>query len=259
MQRGEWTGRWYTRGYGGERRIGTGAIFGEPQPWNILAGVPDRRQARTLVAGIRRFLTGVGAPAGAARPGADRLLDVARRGRSGRSSERMGGPGIGGGNAVFVGGVWYAINGWLTWALGELDGVVPRAGAYALDELERNTLAAHAAAFPRRWNGVLSVDDACNAWFAEDPGDCGIDLDHTYAGQIMHQPAWTLYAATRLAGITPTARRLPLHPAAPAAALLAAPAARGDRGPSRLGARIRAAVGRRPARRSRWPAPAAAG
>ena len=129
----------------------------------------------------------------------------------------MGGPGIGGGNAVFVGGVWYAINGWLTWALGELDGVVPRAGAYALDELERNTLAAHAAAFPRRWNGVLSVDDACNAWFAEDPGDCGIDLDHTYAGQIMHQPAWTLYATTRLAGITPTARgyrftpRLPLR------------------------------------------------
>ena len=38
-------------------------IFGEPQPWNILAGVPAARQARTLVSGIRRFLTGVGAPA----------------------------------------------------------------------------------------------------------------------------------------------------------------------------------------------------
>ena len=129
-----------------------------------------------------------------------------RRPPTPRSPSARAGPGIGGGNAVFVGGVWYAINGWLTWALGELDGVVPRAGAYALDELERNTLAAHAAAFPRRWNGVLSVDDACNSWFAEDPGDCGIDLDHTYAGQIMHQPAWTLYATTRLAGITPTAR-----------------------------------------------------
>ena len=191
-------------------------IFGEPQPWNILAGVPDRRQARTLVAGIR-----------ASSPGwAPRPRSAARRGSARRCrprpptrevGERVGGPGIGGGNAVFVGGVWYAINGWLTWALGELDGVVPRAGAYALDELERNTLAAHAAAFPRRWNGVLSVDDACNAWFAQDPGDCGIDLDHTYAGQIMHQPAWTLYAATRLAGIAPTARgyrfppRLPLR------------------------------------------------
>jgi hypothetical protein len=216
VQRGEWAGRWYTRGYGGERRIGTGAIFGEPQPWNILAGVPDRRQARTLVAAIRRFLTGVGAPAalnGPARIGSSMSPAAADP----EVAERVGGPGIGGGNAVFVGGVWYAVNGWLTWALGELDGVVPGAGAFALDELERNTLAAHATAYPRRWNGVLSVDDACNSWFAEDPADCGIDLDHTYAGQIMHQPAWTLYAATRLAGITPTARgyrftpRLPLR------------------------------------------------
>ena len=61
--RREWTGRgWYSRGYGANGRIGQGAIFGEPQPWALLAGVPDRRQARTLVANVRRFLTGVGAP-----------------------------------------------------------------------------------------------------------------------------------------------------------------------------------------------------
>lgn len=48
-----------------------------------------------------------------------------------------------------MGGTWYAVKGWLTWALGSLDGVVPRAGAYALDELQRNTLRAHARAFPR--------------------------------------------------------------------------------------------------------------
>jgi hypothetical protein len=214
VQRREWTGRWFTRGYGPAGRIGSGAIFGEPQPWNILAGVPDRAQARTLVAAIRRFLTGVGAPAtlhGPARIGSSMSPAAADP----DVTERVGGPGVGGGNAVFVGGVWYAINGWLTWALGELDGVVPRAGAYALDELERNTLAAHAAAFPRRWNGVLSIDDACNAWFADDPGDCGIDLDHTYAGQIMHQPAWTLYATTRLAGIVPTARGYRFQPRLP--------------------------------------------
>ena len=213
-QRSEWTGRWYTRGYAGDRRLGTGVIFGEPQPWNILAGVPGRGQARTLVSGIRRFLTGVGAPAalgGPARIGSSMSPAAADP----AVTERAGGPGIGGGNAVFVGGAWYAVNGWLTWALGELAGVVPRAGAYALDELERNTLAAHAAAFPGRWNGVLSVDDACNAWFAPDPGDCGIDLDHTYAGQIMHQPAWTLYAATRLAGIVPTARGYRFRPRLP--------------------------------------------
>jgi hypothetical protein len=130
-------------------------------------------------------------------------------------TERVGGPGIGGGNAVYVGGVWYAVNGWLTWALGELDGVVPRARAHALDELERNTLAAHAAAFPSRWNGVLSVDDACHSWFAEDPAGCGVGLDPTYAGQIMHQPAWTLYALTRLAGIVPTADGYRFRPRLP--------------------------------------------
>ena len=92
FQRTQWTGRWYTRGFAGERPIGTGAVFGEPQPWNILAGVPDRAQARRLVAAIRRFLSGVGAPAAAARPRADRVLDVARarRPRGHRARRRAG-------------------------------------------------------------------------------------------------------------------------------------------------------------------------
>src|SRR5207237_1740396 len=61
--RREWTGRgWYSRGYSGVRQLGHGAIFGEPQPWAILAAAPSAKQARTLVANIRRFLTGVGAP-----------------------------------------------------------------------------------------------------------------------------------------------------------------------------------------------------
>src|SRR5262249_17316155 len=53
--RHEWTGKgWYSRGYGGDRQIGAGAIFGEPQPWAILAGIPTTRRAATLVANIRR-------------------------------------------------------------------------------------------------------------------------------------------------------------------------------------------------------------
>jgi cellobiose phosphorylase len=46
--RREWTGRgWYSRGYATERQIGTGAIFGEPQPWALLAGARIRlRRAR---------------------------------------------------------------------------------------------------------------------------------------------------------------------------------------------------------------------
>jgi len=60
--------------------------------------------------------------------------------------------------AVFVGGTWYSIDGPLTWALGTLDGTVPGASALALDELERNTLHAHATAYPDHWSGVLDVD-----------------------------------------------------------------------------------------------------
>ena len=70
VTRGQWTARgWYARGYAGNRQIGTGAIFGEPQPWAILAGAPDRAQANKVVANIRRFLTGVGAPGGPAHIG----------------------------------------------------------------------------------------------------------------------------------------------------------------------------------------------
>ena len=50
---GQWTGRgWYSRGYAGNDQLGAGAIFGEPQPWALLAGVPTRSQARTLVTNI---------------------------------------------------------------------------------------------------------------------------------------------------------------------------------------------------------------
>ncbi len=61
--RAQWTGGgWYSRGYSGNTQVGKGVIFEEPQPWAILAGAPSPSQANTLVANIRRFLDGVGAP-----------------------------------------------------------------------------------------------------------------------------------------------------------------------------------------------------
>ncbi|MGH7897980.1 MAG: GH36-type glycosyl hydrolase domain-containing protein, partial [Candidatus Binatia bacterium] len=59
----EWTGRgWFSRGYSGVTRLGRGVIYLEPQPWALLAGAASSDQAATLVANIRRFLTGIGAP-----------------------------------------------------------------------------------------------------------------------------------------------------------------------------------------------------
>ncbi len=207
LLRDEWMERgWYSRAYRGLDPIGVGAIYLEPQPWGVLAGGPDPEQAGTLVANIERLLQGVGAP--------PELGGPTKIGTSQSPSEDD--PlvtetdtvdGVGDNNAVFVGGTWYALNGTLTWALGELDGVIAGAARKALDELERNTLTAHARAFPDHWAGVLHVDDACSSFYATKPEECGIPLlydQHPTTGQIAHQPAWSLFSALRLAGVEPT-------------------------------------------------------
>ena len=215
--RDRWTGKgWYARGLKADgSEIGAGAIFGEPQPWAILAGVPTKRRARTLVANHRRFLAGVDAPAvvhGPSRIGsslspASNDPDVTER------SEPPGG--VGDTNANYVGGTWFDVNGWLTWSLGELDGIVPNARQYAWDEYTRNTLARHAASFPDHWAGTISVDDVCYSFYSSRPAQCGNDLYRTYDGQITEQPTWMVMDAIRLAGITPTSAGYRIAPHLP--------------------------------------------
>jgi hypothetical protein len=229
---GEWTGKgWYSRGYFGTRQIGKGMPFGEPQPWAILAGVPSNEQAITLVANIRRFLTGHGAPDGPTKIGSAMAParddpDITERGPVIDPTEDGSLPDPVGlaledvpnaplaGAAAYPGGVWYDINGWLTWALGSLDGVVPNARALAWDEYTRNTLAAHATAFPDHWDGTISVDDVCNAWYSSDPSRCGIGV-FTWNGQITEQATWMVMGAIRLAGVTPTRRGFDVEPHLP--------------------------------------------
>ncbi len=92
----------------------------------------------------------------------------------------------------------------MTWALAALDGVVPDAASYAWDEFVRNTLRAHADAFPDHWDGVISVDDVCAAYYAPAPESCGIGLTSDYNTQILHQPAWSLFDFLKLAGVEAT-------------------------------------------------------
>jgi hypothetical protein len=79
----------------------------------------------------------------------------------------------------------------------------------------RNTLAAHATAYPAHWDGVTSVDDVCYAYHSPTPAMCGAGLTAGYEGQIMHQPAWSLFEAIRLAGVTPTEAGFEIRPALP--------------------------------------------
>jgi hypothetical protein len=219
--RREWTGKgWYSRAYSGLKQVGKGVIFGEPQPWAILAGAPSSKQASTLVGNIRRFLDGVGAPAqihgptriGSAITPARNDPGVTERGPT------PGDPGypfpdfLGTENpastmqnaAEWVGGTWFDVNGWLTWALSTLDHTVPRARQLAWDEYTRNTLANHATRFPDHWDGTISVDDACEAFYSKQTDFCGVSLTTAYAGQITEQATWMVMDAIRLAGITPT-------------------------------------------------------
>jgi hypothetical protein len=94
---------------------------------------------------------------------------------------------------------------------------VPHATDYAFDEFERNTLAAHANAYPTHWDGVISVDDVCRSFYSAAPEQCGNGLSTAYEGQIMHQPAWSLYDAIKLAGIEPTASGYSIAPHLPLA------------------------------------------
>jgi hypothetical protein len=94
---------------------------------------------------------------------------------------------------------------------------VPGARAHAFDEFLRNTLAAHATAYPDHWDGIISVDDVCHAFYAPQPEQCGNGLQTTYAGQIMHQPSWALFDAIKLAGIEPTASGYTIDPRLPMA------------------------------------------
>jgi hypothetical protein len=211
VTRSQWVPRgWYARGYSGPMQLGRGVIFGEPQPWAILAGAPSPSQAAELVQNIRRFLTGIGAPGGPTRIGSSQSPAADDPGVHETSLGQD--IGVGDNHAVYVGGSWFAVNGWLTWALGQLDGVVPKAKQYAFSEFRRNTLAQHATVYPNHWNGIISVDDACRSWYSTNSEECGVGLSTNYDTQIMHQPAWSLFDAIKLAGIEPDERGYTVTP-----------------------------------------------
>jgi hypothetical protein len=208
-------GGWFARGYATTTQLGAGAINAEPQPWALLAGAATRSQAGRLVKAYRRFLVGIGAPKGPTKIGAA-LAPSASDPAVTQTTE----PVING-SAEWPGGSWYAVDGWITWALAELAGQVPRAAAYAWNEFERNTLTAHAVAFPKHWDGVITVDDECAAYYQSPNSTCGIGLATGFGAvpgydtQIMHQPAYSLFDLLKLAGLETTSSGYRIVPRLP--------------------------------------------
>src|SRR5581483_12319359 len=109
---------WFARGYSGARQFGAGAIFSEPQPWALLAGAASAHQAAQVVANYRRYLVGVGAPGGPTKIGAALAPGSSDPGASEQTEPPVNG------SREWPGGAWFAVNGWWTWSLAQLDGTV---------------------------------------------------------------------------------------------------------------------------------------
>jgi hypothetical protein len=216
--RGQWTGQgWYSRGYSGTTQVGHGVIFGEPQPWAILAGAPTQAQDEVLQSNIHRYLDGYGAPGGPTKIGSALVPGysdpgVTEHGPVPFVAEIPGVPSIYkedpptntlSGADEWPGGTWFDPNGWLTWAYASLDGTLPGAVQDAWSEYLRNTLADHATVWPGHWAGTISVDDACYGYYSAKPENCGIGLSTGFDGAITEQPTWMVMDAIHLAGITP--------------------------------------------------------
>jgi hypothetical protein len=231
-------GGWYARGYSGVRQIGAGSIYSEPQPWALLAGAASPAQAARVVAAYRHFLAGVGTRSGPS-PTGSALAPPSGEPGAGEQSE----PPING-STEWPGGAWFAVNGWLTWALADLDGTVPGAAAYGWDEFLRNTLAARATTYPKHWDGILSVDDECRAHYQASPEVCGIGLTTAYDTQIMHQPAYALFDLLKLAGIEATSSGYRVVPHLPMASFhIRLPGVGLTREPGALRGYVRATAG----------------
>ncbi len=87
---------------------------------------PAQSQATKVVANYRRYLVGVGAPHGPTKIGAALAPGSSDPGASEQTEPPVNG------STEWPGGSWYAVDGWWTWALAELDGTVPSAARLRL-------------------------------------------------------------------------------------------------------------------------------
>ncbi|MBU1670295.1 MAG: hypothetical protein KKF41_14395 [Actinobacteria bacterium] len=144
-----WQGRWYPRGYDGRGGVlGGEHLFLDAQVWCLIAGIGDAERCRTLSRTVHG-LCEVPSPVGAT------ILDRPHRVRLGILP-----PGW-----DCNGGVWAAMNSLLAW------GYALREPGLALQCLKRQSLAAHATAYPRVWFGVWSGPDAYNSYLGMRPGE----------------------------------------------------------------------------------------
>jgi hypothetical protein len=192
----QWTGRWFKRAWLKEDIgwIGVDEMWLEPQPWAIIGGAADPEQTEALV----RYLDeGVCKPSRIGATILDRPIKAI-----------VGAPGTG-----VNGGIWPSINGTLVWALALVNGEM------AWDEWKKNTLAAHAEAYPDIWYGIWSGPDQLDSQLSSTPGQVTIELLGTKYTEFpvmnMHRHAWPLYTIMKLIGAEFSTQGIDFKPALP--------------------------------------------
>lgn len=187
--RAQWTGEWFRRAWLGPELgwLGEDSLWIEPQPWTILGGAATEEQRRTLVRSIDELLlrpSPIGAMRWSPRAG-------------GEKSRRP--PGA-------SGHVNASLNGTLIWALSLVD------RSMAWEAWKKNSLAAHAEAYPEVWYGAWSGPDSYDGAIDKYPGrqDPSAAVLKTgkedYSGvdfPVMnpHQHAWPLFTASKVLGL----------------------------------------------------------
>ncbi len=196
----QWTGKWYRRAWLGPTLgwLGEKGMWIEPQPWALIAKVPDEKQANVLLHSIDeelRQLSPIGAVQLSTSP------DQVQRG------VWHSDPGT-----QVNGGVWPSLNQTLIWALAQLD------GAMAWDEWKKNSFARHAEVYPEIWYGTWSGPDVLNAASSKHPGETtgGKPFGWTdFPVLNMHTHACPLYALSKLIGLEFTESGISLSPKLP--------------------------------------------
>jgi len=180
--RAQWNGKWFKRAWLGPTLgwLGDTTLWIEPQPWAILAGVTTEAQTRELIQIINSLLRS--GPLGAAQ-----MSD-------GPDMRSKGGTNVG---TLELGAIWPSLNQTLVWALAGVD------PGMAWTEWKRNSLAAHANAYPDLWYGVWSGNDSYNSPLAKHPGGAANEpFFHGTDFPVLnvHAHACSLYSATKLFG-----------------------------------------------------------
>ena len=188
-----WNGRWYERGFvDSGNPLGAANLYLEPQVLPIIARVVEPARAVALLDLVSDVLdTPIGPMT---------VLPVGDGGSNGDIDEPQ------------VGGVWPVASAWLTEAYALHD---PRRG---WDSLVRNTLFAHARAFPHLWYGVWSGPDSYYGPDAERPGEADAHLATAltdYPVLNTHAHASLLRALFALAGVRGTASGIEIAPRFP--------------------------------------------